>query len=295
MPYWIDIQDPNLSKLNQVAVEHHLHPSSVLDCMDPEHYPKIEKIDDTLFMILRFYDHEAKADASDLLSLTRKMSFFKKDNLLITVHRGMPPFLQNLEQQVASNHFKNPSLTLMTMIMKACIESYSPYLEKIEGDIHQLEQDLIKRQMKASDLVLLHQYRGRLAIVKRLLWHTQIMVKEWMTLHVTKMSPWIQDLHETTESHFTYVDEIMQDTNSLMNLHISLSSQKTNEVMRFLTVISLFFLPLTFIVGIYGMNFQFMPELTWHLGYPSVWGLMIVVSLFIYVRVKKRGWLDRTP
>jgi magnesium transporter len=79
--------------------------------------------------------------------------------------------------------------------------------------------------------------------------------------------------------------------NSLLNIYISLSSQKTNEVMRVLTVFSAFFLPLTFIVGVYGMNFEHMPELNHPIGYPLVWIAMTLITILIYRNFKKNGWM----
>ena len=74
-------------------------------------------------------------------------------------------------------------------------------------------------------------------------------------------------------------------------MQLSLSSQKTNQVMRTLTVFSAFFLPLTFLVGVYGMNFEYMPELTQRWGYPAVWVVMVLITIGIYTLVRRRGWL----
>jgi magnesium transporter len=84
---------------------------------------------------------------------------------------------------------------------------------------------------------------------------------------------------------------VLEDVNNLMNLFLSLSAQKTNDVMKVLTIFSVFFMPLTFIAGIYGMNFEFMPELRQKWGYPGVLLLMVLVALFIYVYFKKKKWL----
>jgi magnesium transporter len=84
---------------------------------------------------------------------------------------------------------------------------------------------------------------------------------------------------------------VLDDVNNLMNLYMSLSAKRTNEVMRVLTVFSVFFMPLTFIVGVYGMNFKFMPELSWRLGYPLVMIFMAIVTIIIYFWFKRKRWL----
>jgi magnesium transporter len=90
--------------------------------------------------------------------------------------------------------------------------------------------------------------------------------------------------------HF-YADELLDDVNNLLSMHIALAAHRTNEVVRVLTIFSVFFLPLTFIVGVYGMNFRFMPELQHPWGYPVVLGAMGIVTLAIYLWFRSRGWL----
>jgi magnesium transporter len=89
----------------------------------------------------------------------------------------------------------------------------------------------------------------------------------------------------------TLVEELHDSVSSLLNIYISLSSQRTNEVMRVLTVFSAFFLPLTFIVGVYGMNFSHMPELIHPYGYLGVWVVMLIVTILIFRWFKQKGWI----
>ena len=97
-----------------------------------------------------------------------------------------------------------------------------------------------------------------------------------------------QDLQTKVETLYQQLDGA---ATNLMNLYLSLSSQRTNEAMRVLTVFSAFFLPLTFIAGIYGMNFAFMPELTWKLGYPGVLVSMVAIAGAIFVWFKRKNWI----
>jgi magnesium transporter len=102
-----------------------------------------------------------------------------------------------------------------------------------------------------------------------------------------------RDVQENAESYHFYADELLDDANTLLNVQLALASHRTSEVMRVLTVFSVFFLPLTFIVGIYGMNFDYMPELRRPWGYPAVMALMTVVTFAIYRWFRRNGWLRR--
>ena len=85
-------------------------------------------------------------------------------------------------------------------------------------------------------------------------------------------------------------DELVDDINSLLNFHLSLLQNRTNDIIRTLTIITVFFIPLTFLVGLYGMNFKFMPELGWKWAYPGIWGLMLGISAGIFFWIRKKGW-----
>ena len=100
-----------------------------------------------------------------------------------------------------------------------------------------------------------------------------------------------RDVQENVESYHFYADELLDDANTLLNVQLALAAHRTNEVMRVLTVFSVFFLPLTFIVGVYGMNFQFMPELQRALGLSRGARGHGLVSLAIYLWFRRRGWL----
>jgi magnesium transporter len=102
-----------------------------------------------------------------------------------------------------------------------------------------------------------------------------------------------QGLRENIERNLFYTEDVLENVTGLLNLHLSLAAQKTNEVMRVLTVFSIFFLPLNFLAGVYGMNFDYMPELRHIHGYHYVLASMSIISLVIFIWVYKRGWLKR--
>jgi magnesium transporter len=103
--------------------------------------------------------------------------------------------------------------------------------------------------------------------------------------------PLLEDLKDEAHRLAFYADELAENVNNLLNLHVALASHRTNEVMRVLTVLSVFFLPLTFIVGVYGMNFDVMPELGWKWGYPAVLVFMAGVTLWTFLWARRKGYL----
>lgn len=101
----------------------------------------------------------------------------------------------------------------------------------------------------------------------------------------------LQDIRESIVNYMLQLDEVIEDAQSILNTHISLTAQKSNDVMKLLTVFSAFFLPLTFIVGVYGMNFDHMPELGWRWGYYGVWTVMLAISVIIFLWFKRKKFV----
>jgi magnesium transporter len=126
--------------------------------------------------------------------------------------------------------------------------------------------------------------------MRRMLSHTLDAVQRLVPAS-EPTAPLYQDLRENAESMHYYADELVDDVNNLLSIQLALASHRTNEVVRILTVFSVFFLPLTFIVGVYGMNFEYMPELRERWGYPAVLAGMGVVTLAIFLWFRSRGWL----
>ncbi|HRP09043.1 MAG TPA: CorA family divalent cation transporter, partial [Gemmatimonadales bacterium] len=129
-----------------------------------------------------------------------------------------------------------------------------------------------------------------LSLTRRILWQTSLALQKMMP-PAERSDPLNQELRDTAEAYLFWIDQLTDEVNQLLQVQLSLSAKRTNEVMRILTVFSAFFLPLTFIVGIYGMNFHYMPELAVKWGYPAVLVAMAGVSAAIFIWFRRRGWL----
>jgi len=298
--FWIDVTDPKKKELVQLAKDHGMHPRFVQDCMDPEHLPKFEQIGGTSFIILRSYDDQCIADADEVTELTRKIALFATKNFLLTVHSKPQKFITDLK-----NKWRDPasaeegagrgeisSSAIVFDLLSEALRTYEAPIEVAYDELDKIEVGIVEAQnLKTEVLKSCYYLKRRSSVFKRMLRLSGDVLTKVNSAYFGAQSVATQDLKENLDSLVFFVDELVDNTNNLLNLHISLSSQRTNEVMRVLTVFSLFFLPLNFIASIYGMNFEHMPELRWVWGYPSALATMILVAIGIGFWFRKKHWL----
>jgi magnesium transporter len=288
---WLDATAPTPSELAGLAESYGLHPMSLQDCLDPEHLPKYERVGGATFIIVRAYDEASTPDAVTIQGMTRKVAAFAGLTFLVTVHRQTMPFFEAFKADCARRAPDQVGLgEVLVDLIGAVVATYERPLEQAEKVLDDFEAALFDGARAEAGLEEIHVVKRRVTLIKRTLWQTLGVVQK---LHPASegQSPIYQDLRESIESMHTYADELQDNVNNLLTVQLNIASHRTNEVMRILTVFSAFFLPLTFIVGIYGMNFEFMPELHWRYGYAVVTGAMAVICGFLYWRFKRAEWL----
>jgi magnesium transporter len=295
---WVDVVDPAPDELAEVARRYNLHPTSVEDSLEPEHLPKYERIGSTTFIIVRAIDTDAAGDCSTLHEMTRKVAIFYGTDFLVTIHRTEQPFLTEIIEEYRSTappdgmaeRRKGFLPRLLIYIVNGAIATYQKPLEDAEAAIDMFEATVFGEHEFAGLLRRIYLVKRRVTLIRRMLSHTFDAVKK-LVPGSEPTAPLYQDLRENAESMHFYADELVEDVNNLLSIQLALASHRTNEVVRVLTVFSVFFLPLTFIVGVYGMNFDFMPELRQRWGYPAILAGMGLVTLVIYLWFRRRGWL----
>jgi magnesium transporter len=297
---WIDLVHPTAEELTEIAERYGLHAVAVNDCLDPEHLPKYEAFETHTFIILRACDETADPAGATVQDLTRKIAIFFAPQFLITIHRKDQAWLTAIQERPAlekNRHAKSNGLLplLLSQICNAALDTYLAPMERIESRLDTFETKVFSGGVATSaafrgDLHEIHILKHQVTVYKRLLWRTSDVVQR-IVPGAGRAATLFRDVQENAESYHFYADELLDDANTLLNVQLALASHRTGEVMRVLTVFSVFFLPLTFIVGVYGMNFRFMPELREQWGYPAVLGAMLLVTLVIYRWFRSRGWL----
>jgi len=297
---WIDMVQPTPAELEEIAKTYGLQSTSVGDCLDPEHLPKFEQFETYAFVIIRAFDERSERSCATVQELTRKVAIFSGQSFLITVHRTEQPWLSAIETKFESEQAGRPGKEglqtyILTQVLNGAIDTYLPPLEAIETRIDAFEELVFgggeaDSRAFTEDLRDIHILKRQVTLIKRLLWRILDVVQR-MTPATGRPAALFRDVQENVESYHFYADELLDDANTILNVQLALAAHRTGEVMRILTVFSVFFLPLTFLVGVYGMNFDFMPELRSPWGYPVVLAVMGGITLTIYLWFRRRGWL----
>jgi len=297
---WLDLVQPTAEELQSVAHTYTLQPTAVKDCLEPEHLPKFEQFEAHVFVILRAFDAESQRTCGTVQELTRKLAIFSSPTFLVTIHRSEQPWLAALEarhqaEAAAKAGKEGLHAYLLTQVLNGAVDTYLRPMEDIEARIDAFEElvfggrDADTRAF-AEDLREVHVLKRQVTLIKRLLWRTLDVVQR-LSPPSGRAATLFRDVQENVESSHFYADELLDDVNTVLNVQLALAAHRTGEVMRILTVFSVFFLPLTFLVGVYGMNFDFMPELRARWGYPLVLVAMGGIVLTIYLWFRRRGWL----
>ena len=164
--------------------------------------------------------------------------------------------------------------------------SYEQPFEELDTKISELEKVIFLKDYTKVSIENLYFLKAQARITKKLLQIFQNVVNQIQVKDEQRTAQ--QNIKDHLLSLILSYDEVLEDANNLLNSYHSVNAQKNNDVMKLLTVFSAFFLPLTFIAGIYGMNFDYMPELEWHLGYFATLSVMLVIAIIIFLWFKRK-------
>jgi len=288
---WLNITGTNQTVLlNEIASTYGIHPLVIEDISHTRQRPKMESYSDYLFVTLRLFNEE------NLRLESQQVSFILKNNLLISVLENETPVFEAVIHRItkAQGLLRSKGEDyLLYALLDAVIDSYFEVLEQFSDELETLEEDIAKHASQKHLLQLQHLKRSLIFFKKYTIPVRELISnldRNSVEFFDDENKPYLRDLLDhsfrVNDSVETYRDVLT----SLMDLYHSILSNRMNEVMKTLTVISSFFIPLTFIVGVYGMNFDVMPELHWKYGYAGVWAVMIVLSLGLFFTFKKRKW-----
>ncbi len=265
---------------------------AIQDAQRDRHPPKLELFDGFVFMMLRdlitAYE-DSEPEVADL-------ALFVGRNFLISRHHRTIPSIDKAFEaaQADAGPMKAGTAHLAYVVSRRIVDAYTPEVLALEEHLNDLEDQLYA---SGDDEVIesLSRYNRALKRLRRHLVYQSNVVQQLSragtTLPIEMNRHEFTDLFENLERLASLCQLNQELAVDLLNTHLSLLSHRLNQVMRVLTIATVIFLPLGLLAGIYGMNFEFMPELGWHLGYFGVLGTMATVVITLIIVFKRRGWL----
>lgn len=286
---WTDITNPTKEELEKVSKTYNLSSYTLIDSLDPDHLPKYEEHNKTHFFIVRILQHSHEHEQT-VRELSSKIAVFYNSDFIITIHRTAQPIMQEIRKNCIRNGKLETTGGMAIKIIWEMLHSYELPAIKLSDKIDYYESKVfLKKNIPADMIEGMYYLKRKAGLCKKLLLLTNEVVNSVKVEE--KDLPALQDVRDLHLKLLTLYGQVQDDANNLLNIYLSLSARKTNDVMKILTIFSVFFMPLTFIAGIYGMNFKFMPELDEKWGYPLALLAMVIVSVVIFIWFRRKKWL----
>ena len=283
---WIDITNPTHEELKEYSKQYNLDYYTLSDCLEPAHLPKKEQLQDFTFIILRVYDGKAPKYPSSIQEMSHKIAVFYNDQVILTIHRMHAAIVEEIRTKYLDPEIISKPSEIVTKIMWYVIKSYEANSMTLSDEVDQMEKHVFVGKQTRVTMEELYFLKNTARLNRRIIGFTRDVILQHTTTE--KDASALQDVKDLMQKLSLSFDETHDDSSNLSTVYLSIVSLKTNDVMKLLTIFSVFFMPLTFIAGIYGMNFDFMPELRCKLGYPLVLLVMALISFFIFLWFKKK-------
>jgi magnesium transporter len=296
---WVDVRGENPDDVPAIKDlllnKFKFHYLTVEDCLETRNQPKIEGFPDYFYFIV----HGVKPDETSPTNfVTKELDGYLGRNYVVTFHIERFRSIKNVKQQLRSSPYscQKGAAYLLHQILDQVVDYYMPLLDEYDEAINDLEERVLKLQKSTSaNLEEVMDLRRSVARLKRIS-HRQLEVLYRMshgefTQIPQNILPFFRDVHD----HLMRISDLAENyrdlVGGLFEIHFAVIGNKTNEIMKILAIVSAIILPLTLIAGIYGMNFENMPELHSRYGYALTLGAMLLITILLLYYFWRRGWI----
>lgn len=295
---WIDMLAPTVEEWTHVYNQvFHFHQLAVEDAVQDSHLPKLDDYSNYLFLVV----HTVRLGDERMDLHTHEIDIFVGMNYIITAHETPSSTIDKLftpEFHETRGLAKSPAFALYELLDRQ-VDTYIPLVEEFEERIEILGDQIFRnnqmtRVATLNDLLTAKSTALRL---RRFLIPQRELVNRLATLEYGVIPAETRIYFRDVYDHMVRLADLADGTRDLVDAtietHLALANNRMNEVMKVLTIISTIFIPLTFLAGVYGMNFDFMPELHWRWAYPVLWIIFIAIAVMLIMLFKRWGWFRR--
>ncbi len=290
---WIGLHEPSEEVLSRVQKEFHLHDLAIEDAHTAHQRPKLETYGDTLFIVLR----TAQANATTKQIDFGETHFFIGTNFIVTVRHGSSLSYADVRQRCERmpELLGKGSAFALYAVMDSIVDQYFPIIETLELEMEAMENKVFSEKFRRETTEEIYQLKRQLLEVKRAVSPLIDICNRLMRFDLALISeqtrPYFRDVYDHALRINEMVDNARELLSSVLEANFSLISISQSEVSKkFAGWAAIIAVP-TMIAGFYGMNFKFMPELSWHYGYAFVITLTIASCLLLYYTFRRSGWL----
>jgi len=290
---WIDVEGfGDREVLTQIGEALGIHALAMADVVHVPQRPKAELYGGRLLLVTQM---ARLSEAGDVL--IEQLSLVLGPGWVVTFQERPGDVFDPVRERIRSASLRIRHMGadyLAYSLLDAVIDGYFPVVEALGGVIDALEEEIVERANRAT-LVRIHATRRTLLTLHRVQWRQRDAVSA--VLHDEELpiadavKPYFRDAHDHAFQILDAIETYRDMVVGLMDLHLSTTSNRLNEVMKTLTIVATIFIPLTFLAGVYGMNFDYMPELRWRWGYLAIWGLMGLLGGSLLLWFRARGWI----
>ena len=290
---WINVDGlHDVGVIERLGALFGIHALVLEDIVNTAQRPKLEDFGDYVSVVVKMlsWDEGLKEIRSEQLSL------LVGDHWVISFQERPGDVFDPVRNRIRGHKGRIRTMGpayLAFALLDAVVDNYFEILERVGEELEPLEERVLA-DPDAASMQVLHKWKREMVVLRRAVWPLREvaagLARDDIRLIPERTVPFLRDLHDHTLQVADTVDGIREMLSSLLDLHLTMVSNRMNEVMKVLTVIATIFIPLTFVAGIYGMNFEVMPELGWSWAYPyGFWGVMVAIGggLLTYFRRKK--------
>ncbi len=285
--YWVDFNSPTKKEIELLTTFFKFHELLIEDCLTLLERPKIEITRQQIFLV----SHVLKNIDSDYETL----NMFVGKNYIVTFHMSHIRYINKVVSKVLQRGKDYTPLHVMHMLVSEIVEGYNPLISKIENRLDELEEnDAHTKGSKIMNEVF--DLRSDLLKLRRGVMPMRELIHRFLVSRRVEMTEndrkYFHDIYDDLVQQTEIIEANRELTSDIRENYMTYNSFRTNSIMMTLTIISTIFLPLTFIVGWYGMNFEYMPEIKYKYGYFIVLFIMFSVASGMLMFFKKKGWFD---
>lgn len=287
--FWADFIQPSEEEVKHLADTFHFHPLAIEDCVHRFQRPKLDYYDDYTFYVTHIVQEKEKEMVKE------ELDFFVGDRFIVTFHYMPSTEVASVWDRIMMqiNMVKWDTFYVFYQILDKIVDNYFPIIYKIEDDLDKIEDNTQNKSMNHL-MTELFDTRYMLLNLRHTINPMRDLLYRMLNSHhlngVKERREYFSDIYD----HLLKLSEMVMSnrevTADIRDSYLSLNSHQTNNVMKVLTIITSIFAPLTFIAGIYGMNFEYIPELTWKYGYFLSLGLMGIIGVLMFIWFKRKGW-----